>query len=193
MLSPTLASRRAPGLILIGAGLAALLAPAAARAQVYTINVNAFIDGKDTLDIGRNTVQWRHYFYDFPGQNGGHNDPTVITTTVDGVTVDSINWYPVWNGLVSDVLTLSVSLPPTSNVTFSPVRARESLTLDSAPSASNGYTAVVDFSDLGNGGADYYDALLTYTVTPVPEPGTMALVLGAASGVTLLRRRRRSV
>ena len=50
-----------------------------------TLDVSAYIDGRDDLIIQGNTLQWNHFDFAAPGRLDGVNDPTIITTTLNGV------------------------------------------------------------------------------------------------------------
>lgn len=125
-----------------------------------TININAQIDGTSDLWIQGNTAQWHHYNADPPGQwNGSY--PTVI---------NGANWYPTGmsnncGGCTSDVFNgVAPALPAVSQiVTLVPNAVRENAYISQQPNAGNGYTLIVRFDDIQNGGADFYDVDLNFS------------------------------
>lgn len=180
---------------LLGAlALAAIaLLPGKSSATVVTVEVWAWIDGRDFLYVQGPNVFWRHWDYNIPGREDGHNDPTYISTTLDGAPVlTNYPWYPDWPngtgyGAYSSVFTgLAPSAPLMDSIfSWEVLAARYSLTLNDGPSSMNGYTTVLDFNDNPPGGAAWYGVKMRYEF--VPEPTGLA-VLGA--GLLLLKRRR---
>jgi len=159
--------------------------------QVITLDVRAFTDGRDQLIINLNTLQWHHYDYAAVGRIDGRNEPTIITTTLDGTTImDHVNWTPDWPSPPPDEIrfeavssifsSLSPSIPlQDMTVSLEVVAARNSLTLVQLPDAGNGYTTILDYNDDPPGGPDWYEAKLTFT--PIPEPSSAALLCFAAT------------
>ncbi len=166
-----------------------------ALATVTTVEVWDWQDGRDYLILQANAMQWLHWEYQVPGVEAGHNDPTWITTTLDGATVlNNYEWFPEWPdgagyGAYSSVFTgLDPILPGPELTGFSleVLQARNAVNLIQAPDAGNAYTTVVEFDDNPPGGADYYGIRLTYEA--VPEP---ASIVGLSALALMLVRRRR--
>lgn len=196
------------------AALASTLAVAPASAAI-TMNIQAFIDGRDLLVIQGNTMQWHHLDYAAVGRilhadGSGRNDPTIISTALDGVAdLTNYNWYPDWPEPVpaeirypafSSVFTgLSPSFPMQDyHAALSIVTAREHLSIFQQPSAANGYTLVLDFNDDRSGGAVWYEANITLADGPgggdpppgtVPEPSTWAMLVLGFAGIGVASRR----
>ena len=160
-----------------------------ASASTITVEVRDWQDGRDDLILQGNTIKWQHFDYNVPGVEAGHNDPTWITTTVDGTTqLNNYAWYPTWPGDFSDPFTgLAPSLAGATLQKFEIIQARNSAVLSQPPGTGNGFTTVVSLDDDPVSSADYYDVKMTYST--VPEPATLLLSLGAA-GLAFLRRRR---
>lgn len=157
------------------------LMPSMTTAQItntITVDVRDWQDGRDWLILSGSTVQWQHFDYDIPGVEGGHDDPTWITTTFNGITnLNSYAWYPTWTngaspGFSSTFANLLPSLPSQtpSNIQMQIIAARESMTLIQEPSATNAYTTIVEFDDDMQLGPDYYEVLLSYSFVAASNP-----------------------
>src|SRR5262249_4105477 len=72
-------------------------ADSAVALQTITIDIQAFTDGRDLLVLQGNTLQWQHLDFAAVGMWGNLNEPTIITTSLNGTTqLDHFNWYPSW-------------------------------------------------------------------------------------------------
>lgn len=164
-----------------------------ASADVLLYDVTGHIDSNDFLLLQGSTFQWHHIDTGGAavGRHSGNNFPTVISSTLNGVTQMPItNWTPTWPQPVpneirfdafSSVLNgVSPELPAFAPlaVDTSVVSGRGLLTVTQLPTASNSYQLIVRFSDGFNGSADLRG---TITVT-TPEPGMM----GAGAAVVML-------
>jgi hypothetical protein len=151
-----------------------------APTETITIDVQAFIDGRDLLVIQGNTLQWDHLDYSAVGTWNGSNATTNITTTLNGVPQNQYNWLPTWSAPLntaqwSSVFTGLTPALPSSNmlssgdmsVSLDTISARDSLTIYQLPTASNNYALILDFNDDPSSGATWYDALITITF-PLP-------------------------
>jgi hypothetical protein len=59
--------------------------------------------------------------------------------------------------------------------------------------AGSGYQYIIGFNDIGAGNdSDFDDLVIGVNFTPVPEPGTYALILAGLAAVGFVARRRRS-
>lgn len=167
--------------------------------DTITVDIRDWQDGRDWLILQGGTVQWEHFDYTVPGLEDAWDEPTWITTTYDGVTnLNNYAWYPSWtnevgSGVYSSLFTnLAPCLPgqPLANFQLQVLAARSSMSLIQAPSASNAYTTIVEFNDDPINGADYYEALLTYsfdstTISPILEVDLYAgLLITAPVGST---------
>ncbi len=179
---------------------AALCCPGAANAALITLDVQAYIDGRDRLHFQGGSLWWEHFDYAVVGRHVGN-----FTTDL---TVDSnptINWLPNWPGhpypdqiystyAVSDPYTgLSPALPATAqNVNFYPINVRSSAGIVEYPSAANAYTLVVEFNDNSWGGSAWYEVKLEYNAAVVPLPPTVLLLGSGLLGLVGWRRFRKS-
>jgi hypothetical protein len=179
--------------------LSLALAVSASGATV-TYDVKAFIDGQSLLIFQGDAVQWHNLAFTVPGLWNGHNEATIITTTVDGTPVmNGTNWYPVWNtGTSGDTWSdqfspLNPTLPNVYSGVLLQATGRESLTIDALPTSANGYQLVLNFDDYNTAGADWYEALVTFTGVPdsgqIPEPASFLLIAPALGGLAALRRK----
>jgi hypothetical protein len=187
-------------LILVLAASGALV-PFAGSAGTATYDIQAYIDGRDLLYIQGDTLQWHHLDYAAVGRWGGGNEPTIISSSLDGTPVmTDVDWYPTWPAPPPDEIrypawsSTFTGLDPAfpgagiSSVTLTPIVARYSLSIYQQPTMANGYTLVLDFNDDPIPGPAWYEGLVT--VTTVPDGGMSLLFLGLSlSGLAWLRRR----
>ncbi len=171
---------RAAGVLLVGALLVFSSSPVLAETGSVRVIVN--IDGLSDLLLSGNTAQWHHLQYSPPQE-----------TLLNGVS-----WVPTglsgFCNCLSDVFGgVTPAIPQTATnfgVTWS---GRGTVTLEQLPSALNSYRLRVRFDDLAPGGADLYNALITFEYpAPVPVMGGQSLallmVLLLGLGVVALRR-----
>jgi hypothetical protein len=167
-----------------------------------TLDVKAYIDGRDQLIIKGGTLQWHHFDYAAVGRLFGVNEPTIISTTLNGTPVlTNFDWIPNWpfpppNEIrfpcfSSTFYGLNPSLPDDTSmtVTLTVIQARGTITIVQSPSASNGETLIVDFNDDPISEAAWYEALLTIEtsatdVTP-PVVSLAETILGPPKQVVL--------
>jgi len=174
------------------------LLPSVLEAQTWTFEVSALIDGRDQLIIQDNTLIWHHFDNAAVGRHDGLNEPTVITTTLDGnVILDHFNWIPDWpepppaeiryEAYSSTFNMLSPAMPqfPTF-VSLDVIQARCYLTIAQYPDAANDYTTILDFNDNDAFSDDIYSARLSFAAVPEPSVATMVVAIslfGLASRV----------
>lgn len=127
---------------------------------VRTLRVRAYIDGQTALVMKGSSLHWHNTQGAAPGRWQGANEPT---------SLDGVAWMPVWpqSGENRDCNCDSQDAPKLAplgahaqTVGLSLVHARGKVTVDQ-PSASNGFTARVNFAD-STSGADWYEIVLTY-------------------------------
>jgi hypothetical protein len=162
-----------------------------ARADIITVDIQAYTDGRDLLIVRGDTLQWDHLDYAAVGRLGGANEPTIISTTLNGSPISTnYNWYPDWPEpppaeirypAYSSIFTgLAPSFPSQNySASLNVVSARYSLSIYSFPSAANGYALTLDFNDDPPGGAAWYEAKVTIDTSgasPVPESSTWAMI-----------------
>jgi len=164
---------------------------------VASVEITAYIDGRDRLIIRGGTMQWDHLDWAAVGRHGGLNEPTIITTTSRGQTIlDGVEWVPQWSAEppdeirspeISSVFTGLVPLLDAGiqTVELEVLSARREVWIVEQPSAANDYAVIVEFNDNMAIAADWYTIRLDY----VPEPGALSLLAVAGLG-TLARRRR---
>jgi hypothetical protein len=159
------------------------------QAQESTLNVRALIDGRDQLIIRSNTLEWHHFDFAAVGRHEGRNEPTILTTTSNGVTVmDHYNWIPDWpepppaeiryEAFSSVFTNLNPPAPASAEpVTLEIIQARSSLSIVQQPSAANDFTTLLQFDDNNGGGSDWYEGRLTFSgFTSPPIAGDNNLI-----------------
>lgn len=160
-----------------------VLAPATAMAAAGSVRVVVTVDGLSDLLLAGSTAQWHHLEYSPPGE-----------TVVNGVS-----WTPTglssFCNCLSDVFNGVAPAIPQNATNFSVAwSGRGTVTLEELPAAANGYRLRVRFDDVAPGGADEYDALISYQYAePIPATsprGTIilaVLLIGVAVFVMLRR------
>lgn len=175
--------RRTTAILLFSALLSAL--PGAAMAASGSVRVVVDIDGLSDLLLSGNTAQWHHLEWSPPGE-----------TVLNGVV-----WTPTglssFCNCLSDLFTGVAPAIPQNATSFSVSwTGRGPVTLEELPSPENGYVLRVRFDDVEPGGADTYDATISYhypsEIPTLNRWGLIALALLLVAGAALLLRRRRS-
>ncbi len=158
-------------------------------ASAFTIEIAAFIDGRDQLILQGNTAQWHHFDYAAVGRWGGANYPTII---------NGVEWIPTWPQPVpneirfeaySDIFTgVTPALPLAEVPIILTASNRGPTTIVEYPTAANGYKLIIEFDDNINYGQPY--ATWYYaTVEVVPLPGAALLLSSGLLTLLALRRR----
>jgi len=164
-----------------------------------TVNIKAMIDGRDWLTISGNSLKWQHLLpFAAVGRHWGSNEPTIITTMLNGVTqMDNVSWFPDWpeappveiryaasssvfTGLFPDIPTTGMVI---KNVTLIPIDSRWDITLKEFTEDS----VIIEFNDNPPASHYWYEAQII--IEMVPEPATMLLF--GLGGLALLRKRRK--
>jgi hypothetical protein len=183
---------------LISLMLLLLGAHAFAAGNVITLEIRALVDGRDQLIIRDNTLQWHHFENAAVGRHLGANEPTEITTTLNGSSqMDHYDWIPEWpapppNNIryeaYSSVFTgLTPAIPrQATTVSLQVIQARSLVQLIQQPSAANSYTTILEFDDRGAAGSAFYEARLTF---PIPEPAALSLIVFGIGSAGLVRLR----
>jgi len=175
--------------------IAVLLWPRLARAAVEVYDVDAWIDTTDYLYINGSTLQWEHKTSGSPAGTHGGDEPTTITSTLDGFTeMSDIDWNQTWpSPLPSDAFSsiftsLSPALPLTGSLSasVSTISGRGTPSIFQEPTSANDNTLIVQFTD-GFDGAAFLDA----QITVVPEPASPGLLGVGVIGILCLGSRSR--
>lgn len=145
-------------------------------------DIQAFIDGRDQLVFRGNTLQWFHYDNAAVGRWEGHNEPTIMSTSIGGQSIlTNLAWVPTWPEpppaeirypTNSSLFTgLAPAFPATENMDWvlTPVVVRGAVTVVQTPSATNDFAFVIEFDDNPIGGADWYHISLAVSLR-TPEP-----------------------
>ncbi len=164
-----------------------------------TVNIKAMIDGRDWLTISGNSLKWQHLVpFAAVGRHWGSNEPTIITTTLNGVTqMDNVSWFPDWpeappaevryEAASSSFAGLFPSIPLAGmviqNVTLVPISNRWTTTLIGFTEDS----VTIEFNDNPPSSHFWYEAQIN--IEMIPEPATVFLL--GLGGLALLRKRRR--
>ncbi len=129
----------------------------------FHLHVEAKIDGRSDVIIHGTSITWMHYQFAAPGRETFTNLPTML---------DQVAWQPDWpdipdaenrdcNCMSSSYTTLPTPLPTvpsTVTVTHTLGRRDTTPTAVQLPDASNDYTLIVEFTDVGLSGSDNYGA-----------------------------------
>jgi hypothetical protein len=171
------------------------------------LNVQAFVDGRSQLEIQSNKVRWNHFDYDAPGWKNPGYEPTILNSTEwFPWPEDSIDSHLHCNGCYSEWYThlspaLASTAIPIEVTVISPgpgERPGGMIWVVEQPSASNGYTAIVEFDDNSPPGGWDYIISITYSGAETPPTGIPTLsewgmiimsLLLAGSAIWMIRRR----
>ena len=169
------------------------------------MDITAFIDGQSQLIIQGDTVRWHNLSFVVPGINTTVPVPTRISTSVDGVSAATVNWWPTWpanstnssamytGDVYSSVYSgIGASINSSaSNFSLKALAARGSASIAQQPTAANGYTLIIDFNDAPQGGAVDYQVQLSFNVTntvkataPTAPTGVSAVAGNASATVS---------
>jgi hypothetical protein len=154
--------------------------PAAGRAGTEIYDVDAWIDTTDYLYIHGSTLQWEHKTSGSPAGTHNGTEATIISSSLDGVTeMSDVSWVQTWpsplpgDAFSSTFTSLDPAVPLSGllSVSVSNISGRGTASIVQEPSAANGETTIVKFTD-GFNGAAYLDA----EITIVPEPVAVGLI-----------------
>jgi len=195
-----------PGKTLIGlaAGLLIATAPLQSGAQAtntLVFDITGLIDTADFLIIHGGTLQWHHTGSGAAvGRHSGANDPTTISTSLDGVALMSqVAWIPTWpqpppNEIRFDAfssifspLTPALSSGGIVSVSATAISGRGDVTITQMPAAANDFTLIAQFADGFSGAASLGGQI---TIVAVPEPASWLLLIAGSAMVFFVRRRR---
>lgn len=134
-----------------------------------TINVRAFIDGKDQIIIKDSTIQWLHFSYAAPGRLSHQRLPTFI---------NGHEWYPEWPDIPNDenrqkcfssVFSDLKPVLPKIEQNYSLIinQARGNVFIAQQPRDTNNYSLIIEFDDTVPFGADWYDISIDSISTDV--------------------------
>ncbi len=151
--------------ILLAAMILAAQGLASAQTKI-TYDVTALIDVADLLIIRGSEVQWHHPGSGAAvGRHSGLDEPTTISSTLDGVTnLSAFAWTPAWPELppaqirydaFSSVFpNLTPALPAGGMaVSVAVLYGRGAVAVQQYPNATNDWTLIVQFADGGSGAA----------------------------------------
>jgi hypothetical protein len=137
----------------------------AGRCQA-TLRIRVGIDGQSVFRFSGAEAYWHQVLYAAPAR---HKDAP-LPLQMNGATFN-----PSWPDAAGDTTNYScncdsskmtVPAPPlpkrAQTVGLQVVTARKSITIAEQPSAANGHRLSVLFDDVGFGGSEYYEAVLSY-------------------------------
>jgi hypothetical protein len=179
--------------------IAAYLSGASAAGSNVTLTIDALIDGRDQLTIMGDLLCWHHFDYAAVGRHVGLNEPTKISTAIDGTPqMDEVLWWPTWpEDPPAEILYEAVcvpfsdlvpALPPYDMIvdcTLTDVQGRGPVTVTQVPPGSDPYKLIIEFDDNLPNSHAWYMAQIDIEV--IPEPATVALL--ALGSLALLIRR----
>ncbi|XXF81423.1 hypothetical protein P2318_17205 [Myxococcaceae bacterium GXIMD 01537] len=138
-------------------------------ADPFVLELEALIDGRDQLIVRGDTLQWHHFDFAAVGRILGGNAPTIVAPWADQTQIE---WFPTWSEPVPDEIrfedasSVLESLNPPLPMDGRPVQlkklfGRGEVRISQQPTASNGYTLIIEFDDNIYPGARYYGIRLT--------------------------------
>ena len=136
-----------------------------------SFKVRAQIDAHSQLVVRRDSPYWHHLIYVRPGLHDCRC-PTLI---------NGYPWTPIW---LKEIAELDLTDPPVdskpldisasfsaSGVAIAEVLGRGRVAVAQQPTAANDFTLIVDFDDIKEGGAAFYDLTLSaVSITALPRP-----------------------
>jgi hypothetical protein len=153
-----------------------------------TLDVTALVDGRDQLIIRGNTLQWHHLQFAAVGRHEGRNEPTTISTTLNGNPVlTGFEWTPDWSveppdqvrfedfSSIFEGLSPAIPVGQDLDVTLEVIDGRSIVDVVQLPTADNDFTTILEINDNGPGGSAFYQAQLTFSFA-----GGVALQAGDA-------------
>jgi hypothetical protein len=138
---------------------AAVAVSSAANARTVVYDVRAFIDDHDQLIVQGGSLYWHHDTGAAVGRWEGHNEATIISSSVDETTImEAVEWVPDWPRPYPDEIrepadsSLFTSLSPplpaeVTGVTVQMLEGRDEVAVTQMPEAANDNTLIVDFWD----------------------------------------------
>jgi len=116
------------------------------------IQIKAFIDGSDTIKIRGNELWYEHHKYDLPGKwQDRFDEPT---------TINSTEWKPKWNGLMSDRFQDFRPLLPKrilEEISLTKLQGRGNVDITAKPDKENDFTLSIFIDDNQYSGAEWYE------------------------------------
>jgi hypothetical protein len=131
------------------------------------LRIEAWMDGRSQLVFTGHSVHWHHYQYAAPGRELFVNKPTLF---------DGVEWYPTWpdvpdaenrdcncDSSTYDQLPITVPLTPTI-ASVTPIQVRKPPSVIQQASDANGFTLIVELTDVGASGSsdDIVDLTIAY-------------------------------
>ncbi|MBM4090607.1 MAG: hypothetical protein FJ276_14475 [Planctomycetes bacterium] len=165
--------------------------------EIITYDFEAYIDGRDLLIIHDNTLQWHHLTFAAVGRHEGRNEPTIISSSLNGVSqMDKVNWtpewpepppaeirYETWSSVFADMVPPLPDCDMVVDLRITSVRG--SLSIHQYPTISNKFTLILDFNDTSKYAAAWYKGGVDIEYVVVPEPST-ATIWSMLMGLALL-------
>lgn len=136
-----------------------------------SLNIRAFIDGRDQIIIKGSVIQWLHFSSCAPGRLSFQNLPTYINNTA---------WYPVWPDIpnaenrqkcFSSVYSeLNPPLPSkTETYYLTKISGTGGMFIVQQPNDTNKFTLIIEFEDTLPPGAQWYETTIEWKSTNVSE------------------------
>ena len=135
-----------------------------------SFKVRAQIDAHSQLIVRRDGLFWHHLLYARPGLHDC-GCPTLI---------NGYPWTPIWPNDIAEIgptdapidsATLDVSAAFSANgVAITEVSGRGRVTVVQQPTTANDFTLIVDFDDIKEGGAAFYEVTISgVSITALPR------------------------
>lgn len=152
--------------------------------SIFELRVRAHIDGPSQLIMSAEGIRWHHWDWTaVPGRHEGRDEPTYL---------NDVAWYPLWPqpgenrdyDVYSSYFTGFDMAPFLSGepISLQLIRARDSVSV-ARELAGNSTLTILNYDDLGWGGSDDYELVLSVAGAQPPTFGTNSVFFTGMVGL----------